>query len=157
VVQLLASIVIAVAALYLGFWVFKKITRDIDEIRELVQGNVAVGVLVAAIFLAVALVVQAGVQKIALGLGEAASEGLFTPSGVIDIAITLLQLVLGILLSVASIYFALRLFDRYSGFFGTFDETVKGNVAVAIVLAGMILGIALIIHGGVLGIITVLH
>ncbi len=61
-IQLLISIIFAVLALYIGFAVLGKITKSIDEEKELAKGNAAVGIIVASVFVAIALVVQSGVS-----------------------------------------------------------------------------------------------
>lgn len=155
--QLFLSVILAVLALYVAFTVFHKITRNIDEIRELSKGNVALGVLIAILFIATGLVVQSGVQGVVLGLGQASADGIFTPDGIIDVTMTIVQLILGVLLAIGSIYLSLRIFDRMTGKAGEFEEIKKGNLAMAIVLSGMILAIAVIIHSGVIGITTALR
>ena len=154
--QLFLSVILAVLALYIAFTVFHKITRNIDEIRELTSGNIALGVLIATLFIAVGLVVQSGVQGVVIGLGEASSNGIFTQDGGMDVAMTIIQLILGVVLAIASIYLALRIFDHLTGKTEEFEEIKKGNLAVAIVLSGMILAIAVIIHSGIIGITTAL-
>jgi uncharacterized membrane protein YjfL (UPF0719 family) len=150
--QLLCSIALAVLALYIGFAVFNRITPDIDEIRELARGNAAIGILVAAIFLGVGLVVQSGIQGIVIGIGKASVDGIFTLEGITDILLTVLQLVLGVVLAIGGIYLSLRLYGRLTGEKEEFAAIRNGNIAAAIVLAGMILSIAVIIHSGVIGI-----
>ncbi|MDD4483967.1 MAG: DUF350 domain-containing protein [Methanoregula sp.] len=40
-------------ARYIGFPVFGKVTRDVDEQKEPARGNAAFGIIVAAIFIAI--------------------------------------------------------------------------------------------------------
>ncbi|MCX6686688.1 MAG: hypothetical protein NTV10_08680 [Methanoregula sp.] len=42
-VQLIVAIIFSVIALYIGFITLAKITKDIDEEKELAKGNAAVG------------------------------------------------------------------------------------------------------------------
>ena len=44
IIQLIIAVILAVVALYIGFSVFGKITKDVDEQKELAKGNVAFGV-----------------------------------------------------------------------------------------------------------------
>ncbi|MEN6609288.1 MAG: DUF350 domain-containing protein [Methanoregulaceae archaeon] len=155
--QLFLSVILAVLALYIAFTVFHRITRNINEIQELAKGNIALGILIATLFIAVGLVVQSGVQGVVLGLGQASSDGLFTQDGAIDIIMTIVQLILGVVLAIGSIYLALRIFDRVTGKTGEFEEIKKGNLAMAIVLSGMIFAIAVIIHSGIIGITAALR
>ncbi len=156
IVQLLIAIILAVVALYIGFSVLSKITKGIDEEKELAKGNAAVGIVVAAVFFAIAIVVQSGVSGVSLGIAKAMSVGLFSVDGFIAIGFAILQLVLGIVLAVAAIYLALNILDRLTKGVNEFEELRKGNVAVALEMAGVIIAVAVIIQSGVIGITTAL-
>ena len=156
IVQLLIAIILAVVALYIGFSVLSKITKGIDEEKELAKGNAAVGIVVAAVFFAIAIVVQSGVSGVSLGIAKAMSVGLFSVDGFIAIGFAILQLVLGIVLAVAAIYLALNILDRLTKGVNEFEELRKGNVAVALEMAGVIVAVAVIIQSGVIGITTAL-
>lgn len=61
-IQLIIAILLAVAALCIGYSAFPKITKAIDEIpASLRKGNGSVGIIIAAIPFAIALVIQSGV------------------------------------------------------------------------------------------------
>jgi uncharacterized membrane protein YjfL (UPF0719 family) len=150
--QLVISIVFAVIALYLGFAVMSKITQTIDEEKELARGNTAVGIVVASVFVAIALVVQSGVSGLTVGINKAVNAGLFSMDGMLSISVAIIQLVLGIVLAVGAIYLALNILDRLTENLKEFEEIKKGNVAVALEMAGMIIAVAVIIQSGVIGI-----
>jgi uncharacterized membrane protein YjfL (UPF0719 family) len=156
IIQLIIAIVLAVVALYIGFSVLNKITRGIDEEKELAKGNVAVGIIVAAVFFAIAIVVQSGVAGVSVGVGSALASGLGSTDAYIAIGVAILQLVLGIVLAIAAIYLALKVLDRMTKGVEEFEELKKGNVAVALEMAGVIVAVALIIQAGVIGITTAL-
>ncbi len=154
--QLVLSILFAVIALYLGFTVLSRITRNIDEEAELSRGNPAVGILVASVFVAIALVVQSGVSGLTIGINKALNAGLFTLDGLSAIGVAIIQLVLGIILAVVSIYLALNILDRLTGKTHEFEEIQKGNIAVALEMAGVIIAVAVVIQSGVIGITAAL-
>jgi uncharacterized membrane protein YjfL (UPF0719 family) len=151
-VQLVVAILFAVVALYIGFSVLGWITKGIDEEKELAKGNVAVGILVASVFVAIALVVQSGVSGLSVGISKALTLGIFTGDGIFAVVIAILQLVLGIVLAIAAIYLALNILDRLTKGVEEFEELKKGNVAVALEMAGVIIAVAVIIQSGVIGI-----
>lgn len=151
-VQLIIAILFAVIALYIGFSVLNWITRGIDEEKELAKGNVAVGILVASVFVAIALVVQSGVSGLSVGISKALTLGILTGDGIFAVVIAILQLVLGIVLAIAAIYLALNILDRLTKGVEEFEELKKGNVAVALEMAGVIIAVAVIIQSGVIGI-----
>jgi uncharacterized membrane protein YjfL (UPF0719 family) len=155
-IQLLISIIFAVLALYIGFAVLSKINKNMDEEKELAKGNVAVGIIVAAVFVAIALVVQSGVSGLSVGINKALSVGLFSVDGLLAIGISFIQLILGIVLAVGAIYLALNILDKLTKGVEEFEEIKKGNVAVALEMGGVIIAVAVIIQSGVIGITAAL-
>jgi uncharacterized membrane protein YjfL (UPF0719 family) len=151
IIQLVIAIAFSVVALYIGFWVLGKITKGINEEKELAKGNAAVGILVASVFIAIALVVQSGVSGLSVALNRALVLG-FTADGILTVVIAVIQLLLGIVLAVGAIYLALNILDRLTTGVNEFEELRKGNVAVALELAGVIIAVAVIVQSGVIGI-----
>jgi len=151
-IQLLISIIFAVLALYIGFAVLSKINKNIDEEKELAKGNVAVGIIVAAVFVAIALVVQSGVSGLSVGINKAMSVGILSVDGMLAIGVSFIQLILGIVLAVGAIYLALNILDKLTKGVEEFEEIKKGNVAVALEMGGVIIAVAVIIQSGVIGI-----
>lgn len=151
-IQLIIAILFAVVALYIGFLVLGWITKGIDEEKELAQGNAAVGILVASVFIAIALVVQSGVSGLSVGINKALSIGILSGDGILTVVIAIVQLLLGIVLAVVAIYLAIYILDRLTKGVEEFEELKKGNVAVALEMAGVIIAVAVIIQSGVIGI-----
>jgi uncharacterized membrane protein YjfL (UPF0719 family) len=136
--------------LYIGFFVFSRITKGMDEEKELARGNPAVGIIIASIFFAIALVVQSGISGISVGIMKALAGDWLA------IVVSLLQLILGIILAIGAIYLALNILDRLTKGVDEFEEIKKGNVAVALMMAGVIVSSAIIIQSGVIGITSAL-
>ena len=149
-IQLIIAILLAVVALYIGYSTFSKITKGIDEIQELKKGNVAVGIIIAAIFFAIAIVIQSGVAGISIGITNALAGDWWS------LAAAFIQLILGIILAIATIYLALNILDRLTKGINEFEELKKGNVAVALMMTGVIVATAVIIQSGVIGITSAL-
>lgn len=150
--QLVIAIILAVAALYIGFYVLGWITKGIEEEKEIAKGNAAVGILVASVFIAIGIVVQSGVAGVSAGLSTAWSVGFLTTEGILAIILGILQLLIGIGLAIGAIYLALNILDKLTKGIEEFEELKKGNVAVALEMAGVIITTAIIIQSGVLGI-----
>ena len=146
IIQLVIAIILAVVALYIGFSVLGKITKGIEEEKEIARGNAAVGILVASVFFAIAIVVQSGVAGVSIGVSKALAGDYFA------LIASIIQLILGIILAIAAIYLALNILDRMTKGIEEFEELKKGNVAVALEMAGVIISVAIIIQSGVLGI-----
>jgi uncharacterized membrane protein YjfL (UPF0719 family) len=66
--------------------------------------------------------------------------------------VAIVQLLLGIILAVGAIYLALNILDRLTTGVNEFEELRKGNIAVALEMAGVIIAVAVIIQSGVIGI-----
>ncbi len=156
IIQLVIAIILAVAALYIGFSVLGKITKGIDEEKEIARGNSAVGILVASVFIAIGIVVQSGVAGISLGISQAINAGITSSLGITIIIVSVLQLILGIVLAIVAIYLALNILDKLTKGIDEFGELKKGNVAVALEMAGVIITVAIIIQSGVMGITAAL-
>ena len=156
IIQLIIAVILAVVALYIGFSIFGKITKDVDEQKELAKGNVAFGIVVAAIFVAIAVVVQSGVAGISVGISKASVLGFTSVDGMIAISVAIIQLILGVLLAIGAIYLALNILDKLTKEVKEFEELKKGNVAVALEMAGVIIAVALIIQSGIVGITAAL-
>lgn len=161
IIQLVIALILAVAALYISFNVLGKITKGIDEEKEIAKGNTAVGILVASVFIAIGVVVQSGVSGISDGLKIAvkelpniASNGIMPV--IVPILMSIIQLVLGILLAIGAIYIALNILDKLTKGIDEFEELKKGNVAVALEMAGVIITVAIIVQSGVSGITSAL-
>jgi len=150
--QLVVSVVFAAVALYIGFSIMSRITPGIDEEKELAKGNIAVAILVAAVFVAIAIIVESGVTGLSVGINKAMDVGIFTSDGLVVVGFTIIQFILGIVLAVAAIYLALYILDRLTKGIEIFRELKKGNIAVALMMAGVIIAVAVIIQSGVLGI-----
>jgi uncharacterized membrane protein YjfL (UPF0719 family) len=149
-IQLVIAIILAVVALYIGYSVFSKITKGIEEEKELLKGNAAVGIIIASIFFAIAIVVQSGIAGISIGIINALSGDWF------PLIAAIIQLILGIILAIVAIYLALSVLDRLTKGVDEFEEIKKGNVAVALMMAGVVVATALIIQAGVVGITSAL-
>ena len=65
---------------------------------------------------------------------------------------SVIQLMLGMILAIAGIYLSLNVFDKLTKEIDEFEEIRKGNIAIALEMAGVIIAVALIIQSGVLGI-----
>ncbi len=156
IIQLILAIILAVISLYIGFAFLSRITRIVEEEKEIGKGNVAVGIVVASVFFAIAIVVQSGIAGISNGFSMALQVGILSVEGLSTIGVSILQLVLGIILAVVSIYIALYILDRLTKGLNEFEELKKGNVAVALEMAGVIVAVAVIIQSGVLGITNAL-
>jgi uncharacterized membrane protein YjfL (UPF0719 family) len=137
--QLVIAIILSAIAAYLAFYLFQWFTRDLDEWEELRQGNPAVGIVLGAIVVSVAIVLR---------------PALAVNTAIWDVGRTLyfrvllaeaLQLAVGLVLAVVTLALALYLFAALTRGIDEVEELKKGNVAIAGLLAGVVLGVALMV------------
>jgi len=149
-VQLLLAIVLSALVAYLGVWLFNRATPRLDEWAELRKGNPAVGVVMGAVVVGVAIILRPALRIVPLQLDAGAT---------LDVAWRLLaqtiQVAVGLVLALAAIAFALWLFTRLTGELDEWAEVGRGNVGVAALLAGVIVTTALL-SGAALNSILVL-
>ncbi|MCX8197314.1 MAG: DUF350 domain-containing protein [Candidatus Micrarchaeota archaeon] len=67
----------------------------------------------------------------------------------IGLTISLVQLIVGLVLAMGSVYLGLRMFDKLTESTDEMAELKKGNVAIAILLGAIIFSIANVVEGGV--------
>jgi hypothetical protein len=88
------------------------------------------------------------------GVNKIFADGSLTLNDSFDVVLSFFELILGILLSIGSIYLVILIFSRFIPKTDMIRAMKNGNIAIASIIAGMIIAVSLIIHIGVLGIIT---
>ena len=145
VAQLGIGLFFAMGSVYLGIRMFDKLTDGIDEMKELQKGNVAVAILLGAIILSIASVVEGGVY----GLTQSIIPGLTPMELSAALLIGVVNLVVGVVLAVLSIYVAISMLDKITVGIDEFKELKRGNVAIAIIMAAVLLSVSFVIRGAV--------
>ena len=146
-VKLVLGLALAMGSVYLGLKMFDKMTEGIDELDEIKKGNVAVAILLGAIIFSIANIVEGGVS----GLTSSLVPSLSLMQVVAALLIGVVNLVIGVFLSVFAIYIALNVLDRITVGIDEFKELRRGNVAVAIIMAAVLFAVSSIIRGSVAG------
>ncbi|MFA6214087.1 MAG: DUF350 domain-containing protein [Candidatus Micrarchaeia archaeon] len=152
IAQLMIGLLLAMASVYLGIKMFDKLTEGIDEMKELQKGNVAVAILLGAIILSIANVVEGGVY----GLTQSLVPGLSLMEISAALVIGVVNLVVGIVLAILSIYVAISVLDKITVEIDEFRELKRGNVAVAIIMAAVLFAVSFVIRGAVMSMASTL-
>lgn len=139
--RLILAIIFAIVALYIASWVLGKITKEIDEWKEIGKGNYAVAIYMAGIFISVAIIVGPGII------------GLFRTLDAIGIVLGFAQLVLALILAVAMQYIGLSVLGKLTKGVDEWKELKNGNAAIGIVMAAIVIAISTIVAQGVESII----
>jgi uncharacterized membrane protein YjfL (UPF0719 family) len=137
--QLAVAIILSAIAAYLAFYLFQWFTRNLDEWEELRQGNAAVGVVLGALVISAAIVLQPAltVNADAWDVGNQAFLRILLAEA--------LQLAVGLILVVLVLALALYLFAALTRGIDEVEELKKGNLAVAGLLAGGVVGVGLMV------------
>jgi len=141
--QLAIAVVLSAIAAYLAFYLFQWFTRGLDEWEELRKGNPAVGVVLGAILASVALVLRPALMV---------NTATWDVGGSLFFRVLLaeaLQLTVGLILAVITLALALYLFAALTRGIDEVEELKKGNLAIAGLLAGVVIGVGLMISQAV--------
>lgn len=150
IVQLVVGLGLAMFTIWIAMRLLNRLTEGIDEEEELKKGNVAVGTLMLGVVIAVALVTSSGI----VGLTDAVTSigtGATAGQWVRAIVFGVVQLGAGILFAVISINLAFNIWDKLTTKIDEKAELKNGNVAVGIVMAGVVVAVALVVQSGVSG------
>lgn len=148
--QVVLSLLVGVLFIYLAYRIFMKLTRNIDEMVEIKQNNVSVGILLGAVILAVSMQMVTAV--------ETSIEVLNTTLRSTDVGawhyiknalIMLGHIVISGLVSLFGVYFAMQIFMWMTKDLDEMAEIKKNNIAVAIVIGVIIIAFALLLRPGI--------
>ena len=146
-IQLVVGLFVSMGAVYIGMRSFDKMTEGIDEMKEIKKGNVAVAIVMVAVILAIANVVQGGVENISR-LANPSSDLVVMMVGLV---VGIVQLLISIGVAVFTINIAIKVLDRITVDIDEMAELKKGNVAVALMMAGVLMAVSFVIRAGVAG------
>jgi uncharacterized membrane protein YjfL (UPF0719 family) len=133
--------------------IFVKANPDFDMEEEIKKGNVAVGILMTAILFSASLILQKGMSSVVsifrLYISAPAESTLCLWKIVL---MSFGHLTMSMVMALITIKVTLRLFGKMDKELHAGKELQKGNVAVGILLAGVVLVAALYVSEGVSGI-----
>ncbi|MEM4295820.1 MAG: DUF350 domain-containing protein [Candidatus Anstonellales archaeon] len=147
VLKIVLSLLFSVAAVYFAIRFFDYLTKGIDEWKEIAKGNIAVSIYLAAFIFTVSLIIEPSLGKLSLDIANIIDK--LSIAVLIFFVFDLLALVITIIISALVLYIALHLIDALSHGMKKFEQLKKGNVAVAITLAAILIAIGFIIRQGV--------
>lgn len=138
VAGLALTVVVAGLVTFLGVWLFERATREIDEWAELRRGNLAIGIVMASIVVAVGIVVRPALQDPLITADLGRSRPLY------ELMVSAFGLLIALVLAIGAVGLSLWLFTRLTTNLDEWTELENGNHAVAVLMAGVILAIALL-------------
>lgn len=146
--QIFIGILFAILSIYLGLRFYDKMTKGIDEIKELKKGNVAVAIILGSLILSIGTIIQQGVNQ----FDNVLLKGVSLPLFIIAFIMAIFQLAVTVLIAILVIYVAIRVLDSMTVGIDELSEIKKGNVAVAILVATVIYLVSMVVAGSISGI-----
>jgi uncharacterized membrane protein YjfL (UPF0719 family) len=152
-IALWISLTLAMYAVKKAIQMFDKTTEGIDEWAELGKGNVAVGIVMAAMIYAVGNVISGGVESLTKGLMHPSLSLGF----VLGIVIGVINLLISLWIATTVVSLAIKTLDKATEKIEEMKEIGKGNVAVAVMVAGVLLAVSQVVQSAVSGLSNVLN
>lgn len=144
------SLILAIFVLFLGFRLFSRLTRTIDEEEELQNNNIAVALLSGSLIFSLAYMMRSSVYPLVrdffsiLFYNEGGAERM-----VLGFALIILQFLVALLVSIGSLWLGVKGFSWLTRNIDEFEEIRHNNIAVAILMSVIIITLALFLHEGV--------
>lgn len=154
IVELIVSFVLGFLTVWMAFCWFSRLTRQLEEMKELQRNNIAVGILLSAVLISTALIVRQAIYPSISTWQTFAHQGLDAAGIAAAIGITFLSLVLSFALSLLGIWGAVKIFCRLTRDIDEIAAIGQNNIAVALVLATVIVVMGLFLSHGVLSLLS---
>ena len=140
-VHLFIGLISAVLSVFLALRLLNKMTGTLDEWKELKSGNIAIGILFVAVIISVLLMI-APVAASSINLIQHFRPAIsFFTNFVIAIA----NIFIASIFSIFALYLSFFIADKLTFDINELGELKKGNVAVALMIAAIFVGIAFVI------------
>lgn len=137
--QLVAAFLLSTIAMYLAFFLFQWLTRSLDEWQALREGNAAVGIVLGALLVSVAIMLRPAVRLDATGWDVGHSMLAYA------LLVEALQMAVGLILAVATVFTAFLAFITLTRGLDEISALQDGNLAVACLLAGLLLAVGILV------------
>jgi len=142
--QLCIGIGLAIVAIYLGLNVLSRLIPRIKIWDEIRKGNYAVGVVCAGVVIAYTQVITSGIRGM--------TTAITTNPSLLGFVAALISVLIGILLASLGVTLAFKALDKLTKDIDETDELQKKNLAVGILIAGILYGVSSMIAAAVSGI-----
>ena len=145
-IELLISVIFGLAMFFLSFKVFSLLTKNIDEIKEISNNNIAVAVLIASFIFGIMLLIKASIgpamDTLILLLNSKESTFLMVILAIVRI---LLFFIFSAIFAFVILWLAIKLFTLLTTDIDEIEEIKNNNVAVSFILATLIISMSLIL------------
>ena len=152
VCELLVTVAMAVLVVYATLRALIRANTDFDEDKEILKGNLAVGILVGALLLSSANIMHQAFKPVADAVHMTLTSPLAEGSRQWRLGLYALgNLALAFVIVLGTLSFSLRLFGRLSRTKDTRPgkELEKGNLAIGVLLSSVVIIVSLFVGEGV--------
>lgn len=154
--QLVIGLALAMAAIYIGIRLFSRLTKGAIELeKELANGNRAIATFTLGLVVAIAIVISGGVVGLTTAI-TTLPEGGNILQYMQAIGAGFIQLIFGIICAALAIFIGFRVWDKITKEIDEVEELKNDNIAVGIVMAGVMIAVAIIIQSGISGLSSAL-
>ncbi|MBI4399173.1 DUF350 domain-containing protein [Candidatus Micrarchaeota archaeon] len=144
-VDLFLTMFVSIIMIVIGIKLFYRLTQNIDEVYELKKGNTAVGIVMSVIILSFALLIE----PTASSMFDKLAPNLTLLQNVLVILIDLVKLAFTTIISILTIYLAIRIIDTLTKDIDEITELHNDNVSVAIMIAMIVLAVSFVMQTGI--------
>lgn len=144
IAQLIIGVGLAIIAIYLGLNVLSKLIPKINIWEEIKKGNYAVGIVCAGVVIAYTQVITSGIRGMAAAIVERPD--------LLGFVAALISVIIGILLASLGVTLAFKALDKLTKDIDETQELTKKNLAIGILIAGILYGVSSMIAAAVSGI-----
>jgi uncharacterized membrane protein YjfL (UPF0719 family) len=135
IVKILSAIVLSVAAAYAGISLLDRLTPQIDEWKEIKKGNAAIGLLYASVIISLVLIVEPQISAFVTAIQPS--------STLVSLLFGFVNYLLSVFFAIVAVYLSIYLIDRITVDVEEFAELKNNNVAMALIMAAILIGVAL--------------
>ena len=144
ILGVLVVAVVGIIGIIFGFKWFDRLTKRIKEVEEIGKGNVAAAIFLAGVILSIAIVMYPGAASMNEEISSLSGNGTWEKYGH-ALLYGVIDMLIGIIVLVPTLYILIKVEDWATKTIDEYKELEKGNVAVAIMLFCVMVGIAIII------------
>jgi uncharacterized membrane protein YjfL (UPF0719 family) len=143
------AVITVVTTLFVTLRVFAPSLARIDARAELMRGNVAAAIVITAIMACPSITVLSSITPFSYVIRSHFMIGANGSTGLLRLAAYALGYLAAVMsLALAAVWVSLRVFARLTPEIDEFHEVRKGNAAVAIVLAGVVVVVSMFMQVG---------
>lgn len=149
-VQVLVTFIIGIFSAFLAMKIFGWMDNKTDVQSELNKGNTSIALILAAFIISMMIIMKGSVDTAVTNMNMAFTGGFFLWSDFLKrLGLSLLHIVVSLSVSYLLIAVSIIVFKALTKKIDEFAEIGKNNIAVAIMLSSVVIGMAIVLQPAV--------